>query len=88
MIVRLKEDEQSLSDVVVTGYGNAKSKETAANSPKLMIRGVSALTSNAVEVNTVEKQTNVTFDIQNPDVTNNFNKLKSHFSQNALARCA
>lgn len=66
MIVRLKEDEQSLSDVVVTGYGNAKSKETAANSPKLMIRGVSALTSNAVEVNTVEKQTNVTFDIQNP----------------------
>lgn len=29
-----------------------------------------------------------TFDIQNPDVTNNFNKLKSHFSQNALARCA
>jgi hypothetical protein len=29
-----------------------------------------------------------TFDIQNPDVMNNFNKLKSHFSQNALARCA
>lgn len=60
---RLQEDSQSLNEVVVVGAGNAKT----------MIRGLSAapvrareLTSTAVEVSTVQKQTNVTFDIKNP----------------------
>ena len=60
---RLQEDSQSLNEVVVVGAGNSKT----------MIRGLSAapvrareLTSTAVEVSTVQKQTNVTFDIKNP----------------------
>jgi len=64
MNIRLQPDNQTLSEVVVTGYGNTQRKEIA--NAKVMIRGMSSLTSNAVEVNTVEKQTNITFDIQNP----------------------
>jgi len=64
MNIRLQPDNQTLSEVVVAGYGNTQRKEIA--NAKVMIRGMSSLTSNAVEVNTVEKQTNITFDIQNP----------------------
>ena len=65
MNIRLQPDQQLLAEVVVAGYGAKKSKETAA-STQIRLRGMSSLTSNAVEVNTVEKQTNITFDIQNP----------------------
>ena len=63
--VRLVPSQQSLSEVVVTGYG-AASGRVEKESAKLMIRGISTLSSNAVAVTAVEKQTNVSFDIQNP----------------------
>ncbi len=64
--VRMESSSQLLQEVVVTGYGSAKkaSKEYAAAPMK--VKETALMSSNAVEVNTVEKQTNVTFDIQNP----------------------
>ncbi|KQC02730.1 mucoidy inhibitor MuiA family protein [Pedobacter sp. Hv1] len=62
--IRLRPSQQMLQEVVVTGYGEAKAmREKPA---PVALRGMNSLTSNAVEVSTVEKQTNVTFDIQNP----------------------
>lgn len=62
---RLQEDSASLNEVVVAGGSNSNAK--------MMIRGLATtpvrakeLNSNAVEVSTVQKQTNVTFDIKNP----------------------
>lgn len=62
--VRMESSSQTLQEVVVTGYATAKQKKEAPS--PIRIRGMNSMTSNAVEVNTVEKQTNVTFDIQNP----------------------
>lgn len=66
MNIRLEPSINALNEVVVTGYGAARPKAKEASNDKIMIRGISSLTSNAVEVNTIEKQTNITFDIQNP----------------------
>lgn len=65
MNVRMENSSQLLQEVVVTGYGDSRSKKEYAAAP-VKQREVSAMSSNAVEVITVEKQTNVTFDIQNP----------------------
>ena len=63
--IRMEPSTATLNEVVVTGYGSAAKQMKEAPAP-IRIRGLNSMTSNAVEVNTVEKQTNVTFDIQNP----------------------
>lgn len=65
MNVRLQPDVQALNEVVVTGYGAVQKKENVT-SDRMMVRAASALSSVPVAVNTVENQTNITFDIQNP----------------------
>lgn len=63
--IRMDPSTATLSEVVVTtGYASARQMKEAPS--PIRIRGLNSMTSNAVEVNTVEKQTNVTFDIQNP----------------------
>ncbi len=65
MTVRLREDQQSLSEVVITSAsGDMKGKINAV--PAMVRRETSSLTTIALEVNTVENQTNVTFDIKDP----------------------
>lgn len=61
--IRLRPSQQSLQEVVVTGYADAR--QSREKPSPVVLKEKSSLTSNAVEVNTVEKQTNVTFDIQN-----------------------
>lgn len=56
MMVRLREDQQVLNEVIVASADILKRK---AQSNEFLF-------SSPVEVNTVEKQTNITFDIQNP----------------------
>lgn len=65
MNVRLQPAENALNEVVVTGYGAVQKKESVT-SDRMMVRAASALTSVPIAVNTVENQTNITFDIQNP----------------------
>lgn len=64
--VRLKPDTKLLQEVVVMGYGSAKSNTTASPSPQLRIRGVNSISSVPLEVASVEKQTNVSFEIKMP----------------------
>ncbi|WP_182920610.1 DUF4139 domain-containing protein [Pedobacter planticolens] len=62
MNIRLEPDNQLLQEVVVTGYSDKLAGKVAG----VKIRGVGSVGSTAVEVNAVEKQTNVVFDIKNP----------------------
>ncbi|RZK88189.1 MAG: mucoidy inhibitor MuiA family protein, partial [Pedobacter sp.] len=65
MNVRLQPDTKALNEVVVAAYGAVQKKESTT-SDRMMVRAASALTSVPIAVNTVENQTNITFDIQNP----------------------
>ena len=64
--VRLKPSETALQEVMVMGYGGAKSKVAPGASAKVMIRGASSIASVPLEVASVEKQTNVSFEIKMP----------------------
>jgi hypothetical protein len=67
--VRLRPDTKLLQEVVVTGYSGAREKTisgSAGASAKVMIRGVSSISSVPLEVASVEKQTNVSFEIKMP----------------------
>ncbi|RYF18693.1 MAG: mucoidy inhibitor MuiA family protein [Flavobacteriales bacterium] len=67
--VRLNEDQQSLQEVSVVGYGSAKKEVSSALAGRVagvQIRGVSSMSSVPLEVKNVEKQTNVTFEIKIP----------------------
>jgi hypothetical protein len=65
MNVRMQPTENALNEVVVTGYGAVQKKESVT-SDRMMVRAANALSSVPIAVNTVENQTNITFDIQNP----------------------
>lgn len=62
--VRLRPDTKLLQEVVVTGYGSRE--KTTNASAKVMVRGVSSISSVPLEVASVEKQTNVNFEIKMP----------------------
>lgn len=64
MNIRMQQDQQQLNEVMVTAAGMSVKK--VAESPRLILRGNNSLSSTPIEVNTVENQTNVSFDIQNP----------------------
>ncbi len=64
--VRLKPDTKVLQEVVVAGYGSAKSSRTTSSSAQVRIRGANSISSVPLEVASVEKQTNVSFEIKMP----------------------
>lgn len=70
MVVRLREAQQMLNEVVITGALKGRvagiDMQKEADASQIRIRGMNSLTTRPVEVNTSEKQTNITFDIQNP----------------------
>jgi len=59
--ISLEQDSKSLSEVVVVGYGSSDNKSYLTGSVSKAKKETQA-----VEVNAVEKQTNVVFDIKNP----------------------
>ena len=64
MNIRMQQNQAQLNEVMV-GAAGMSVKRMAEVAP-IILRGNSSLTSNAVDVNTIENQTNVSFDIQNP----------------------
>ncbi|RYU91110.1 mucoidy inhibitor MuiA family protein [Mucilaginibacter terrigena] len=68
--VDLKPSVNSLNEVVVLGYGSSENKDYSSSlqgkSAGLKIRGNSSIQSTPIEVQQVENQTNVEFNIANP----------------------
>lgn len=66
--VRLKQDTKALQEVVVTGYNKKidDALQGRAAGLQVRVRGTSSIASVPLEVASVEKQTNVSFEIKMP----------------------